>query len=687
MAIESEVILPKIFNLQDKSINFNQPFLEDKEWFRQWNALYPIKQKKYILRNGLIIKNRRQFIKSTYKTDKVLAYDTETHKGICKLICRNEGKIRFIENPTFKQALDFLFYLAHKNSTKRFYFNIDFDISSIIKLWNNFEEIKKLTKGIEVFYKDYALKWIVGRFFSIKNIKGKRAITFTDLNAFFHLGLNEASQKYLNKFKNKDIDGNKLNNDLTYWKENREKIIDYCIKDCELTQELAWVLIDTIKKNDTLEPKHLISPASLSKQQFRFNCYIPNISQVPKKILQISYDCYYGGRFEMFKRGTFKSLYLYDIVSQYPSYIRDLPNLRNGLWIKTKIIPKNKCLGFFLVKVNIPNDYRIPTIPFRDISVNVFPNGCFTKWMTWFDIDLIREYVVKVFNGYVFEKSPSNYKPFRDEIDSLFDKKCRCKGKSKLQYNINKLTMNAFYGCLIESHEIINDKGLKELHAGIMFNPVYASLITAFGRWSVIKDIPKDKYKHIIAIHTDSIISDIDLSEYLDIGKKLGQWEIVKQGNGIIFNTGMYQISDLVKTRGIPKKFIVDWYDFCKLHKEELKVEFKIPHMKKIREAIIQDKNLVKVNTIQNLKRSVFCNSDHKRDWINQFNSFNDVLTTNHDSLPFIKETSFSKLDCNPICIVERCSMSEIKNISYIYKNKKYIKIYNKIKKEYELLK
>ena len=485
----------------------------------------------------------------------------------------------------------------------------------------------------------------------------KRSIIFTDLNNFYHLGLNQASKKYLKNLEKDIIDGNLLNNSLNYWNKNINKIIQYCIKDCILTEKLGKLLVDTIIKSKISLPKYLVSSASLSKQFFRLKCFIPNISHIPEKIIQIGYDTYFGGRFEIFKRGFFKKVFLYDINSQYPFFIKKLPNLKYGVWKRykrTNYIPKKETFGFFKVKLKIPYNVRIPTIPIKHNNINKFPCGVFEKWLTWYDLDLMRKYIIKVLDGYIFYEGALNYKPFEKEIDFLYEGKTSVKGKNQLLYNIIKLCMNALYGCFIEKHtKHFIDKS-SELHSGIMFNSVYGSLITAFGRWSVIKSIPVKLHSHILAIHTDSIISDIPLNKYLLIGNKIGEWTLEKNDKSVIFNTGMYQIGNMVKTHGVPKRFIKDWFDFCKLNKNLTKKVIIIPHMKKLAEALVQDKSMIKVNTFENKERTINCNSDSKRDWFKDFKNFKDILTSNINSYPFYQFESEGNLHLNPISIQYR---------------------------------
>jgi len=644
-----------------------------------------------ILENRLKFVNRRGFeLKKVYSCEEIISFDTETYKGVCKLICRNDNKNNdktdkllkpnFILNPTFEDCLDFLTYHINNPNVYRFYFNIDFDITAILKLYNKFDKLlfmQKISKGITVKYiskkynkklkkiikRIYILKWIPNRMLSIRvDGRKKRTIIFADLYTFYNCGLGIAGQKYLKKSKF-DMDGNKLNTDINYWNKNEEKIIKYCINDCNLTNDLAKLLIDTIVDNGLYLPKQLISPASLAKQFFRFENYIPQLMDTPIKITQIAKNCYYGGRFEVLKRGFFDKLYLYDIVSQYPTFIKNLPDMYNGSWKiykNIKELPKNQCIGYFECLIKIPMEEILPTIPIRKHNLLIFPNGTFLGYFTWYDLDLMRDYIIFIKKAYIYEINEKNFKPFSDKIDSLMNKKKLInKKKNELAYNLVKLTMNSLYGCFIETHENyyyypINQEFYKRYKSGILFNPIYASQITAFGRWSVIKDIPKVKRKDIVAIHTDSILTDFNCFEpieYLKKGKNLGNWNLENKGKSLIIGTGLYQIDKKVKTRGIPLKSVNDWFKLFKKNKNKENIIFNIKHMKKIREALVQDKNIINANRMFDIEKKLSCNCDLKRTWYDNFKNFEDLLNRNISSKPNYSYQEEFSLSLNPIVV------------------------------------
>lgn len=623
-----------------------------------------------------IITNRNRNCKRVYICENILTFDTETYMGKCRLICDNKNRVLF--KPSFDDCLKFLCYKYFQKNTYRFFFNIDFDISAILKCWNDIIEIDKLSKGIQVYYKQYKLKWIKSKFFSI-TYKNK-TIYFVDLFNFFHLGLNKSAKLYLKDISKDKIDGNKLNNDIFYWNRNHNDIIKYCIQDCIITEKLAWKLIEAIKKANISLPKLLVSSGSLAKYHFRSNCHNSNLKTVPRKLIQIAYDTYFGGKFEVQSKGYFENLIDSDINSEYPSFIRKWIDLEYGVWQKIYTLPKREIIGFFLVDIDIPADNHISTIQLRlKNNMILSVNGIIKKrWFTWYDLDLMREYITKIHRAFVFtpkiaqssipKEKQQYFFPYRKEIDHLYKMKNKYKDTDKTMYLIFKLTMNAFYGSTIERHENIDNEGNKKYVVGKLFNPIFATNITSYGRWKILKDVPKAEWKHIKGIHTDSLLHTKDFSKYLKYSDKIGHWNKEKEGIGLILNTGLYQISNLTKSRGIPHRFInfvcknkdfeysykkcklkekcknhtkcknkvkPNWFNLINDVKYKQKYTLSIKHMRKIREGIVRDKNLSNVNTMTDIEKSISINSDYKRHWNSKFKHFYDMTKRNIDSKPF----------------------------------------------------
>jgi len=670
---------------------------EIKETYKSIKAVPPkekfLTKKPFQLKDGLIYNPRmcKNITRKINKCKYIIGFDTETYEGKCKLLCKSIGRDKAIYNPTFLECLQFLFYNANKNGGYRFFWNIDFDIQAILKLYDlddKLEFIDHLSKGIEKTYRQYKLKWIRGKFFYIKNTIRKKNVYFTDLCNFYNLGLGIVGKIYLNETKFGNINAKRLNIDLKYWNKNREKIIKYCIQDCKLTEKLGNVLIDSIDKKDL--PKWLVSGASISKQYISFDNFIPSVRHAPINIVQIAYQTYFGGHFDIYKRGIFKKLFLNDINSQYPFFIKDLPDMVNGYWseyskrYKNKLdkLPKNQTFGFFLCQVDIPEKNKVSTLPHKcKNNIVKFANGFHWSWYTWYDLDLMRDYIINIKRAYIFKPNLNNFKPFEKKIEIGYEVKNQLKGKDEMKYNTQKVKLNGIYGCFIERQKriTIDKEGneIKKIIGGKFFNPIYATQITAFGRWSVIKDLYKsNKLDCLCGIHTDSLLTDKNISKYLDNGKNIGQWneesKKIKHKKGLILNTGMYQIGrgrkKIFKCRGIPKILIKDWFRLCKKNKKEESKLFLIKHMKKVRESIIQDKSINQMNKMVDIERTVNINSDSKRHWYSNFGNFGDILKKNICSLPYYRYNNHSHLNPNPY-INSKQEKVKIKKIKKIFRN------------------
>lgn len=543
-------------------------------------------------------------------------------------------------NPDFYTVLEFLFKRYYDKSIYRFFYNIDFDISAVMKLNHDVDFYKQLVKQKDVEFEDFTIYWLKGKMFTLK--RGKHKVVYTDLNSFLHMSLNSAVKKYVDKNLGKDkIDGKKLNNSIQYWRDNENEILDYCIKDCELTRYVGNIFINSLKKAEITLPKYLVSSASLSKAHFRKTCFFPSIQYIPKEILDISWLTYHGGRFELLERGYFDYLYVYDVNSQYPSFMISLPSFKYGTWKEIDYLTPKPSFSLIEASLFIPKNVRISTITSKlSNNMNVWANGYFRNWFTWYDLDLMRDYIIDIHKGYYYIPNSSEYYPYKNEILKLYEKKRQFKyilNEHTLELAV-KLCMNAKYGCNVEKHIRLDKNDNEVYETGILFNSLYGSFITAFGRWCILKSVNRNNWKYIKGFHTDSVISSHELNE-LPLSQDLGDWSLEAEGRSILLNTGQYQIGNKkCKTRGIPKRLIRNWFVFLRKRKLEGLTEYQFKQYKrmyKIREAIKQH-NIDKINEMKKTKKSVRCNSDKKRTWFDNFYDFHDILERNINSLPLI---------------------------------------------------
>lgn len=190
-------------------------------------------------------------------------------------------------------------------------------------------------------------------------------------------------------------------------------------------------------------PEFFGLPRDASKEQ----------TEVARKefILKMKADhgrAYYGGRCEMFKKGTFQDVDCIDINSSYPHEMRDiiLPNLNAPhKWPNTQEGLNNaleRSEGIAHVTVSIKN-MLIPILPFLDEESHrlIFPIGEFSGWWTFPELRTAIEYgykIKEVFQIYAYEPVEGMFTEFIDEMYKI--------KATKSTKQVGKLVMNGLSG-------------------------------------------------------------------------------------------------------------------------------------------------------------------------------------------------------------------------------------------------
>lgn len=580
-----------------------------------------LKIRPYALRN---LKN--------WKPKDVNGLDTETLNGYCRLLCDSDG------NNIFPKDIDsILNFLTHDRfrHTHNFFYNIRFDFQAIIKYFPK-DALDFLYDTSILLYNNYKIKYIPKKLFRI--IIQHRTYAFYDLAQFYKRSLELASREYLNKEKFiENIDREKLGTDKSYWKGKEDKIVRYCINDAKLTKELGIHLQNTFKDKMDFTPKKYLSRASVSKEFFRKYCSIPDPSNVPKYVLSYALRSYFGGRFECTKKGHFHHIFSIDINSAYPSTIANLIDITQGKWEKVRDMTDKAYYGFYFCKVDIPYLKNAP-LPFRiKPTYTIYPCGEFYTVMTKQEVEMYQKDInINILRGCEFYPEKIVY-PFKTEIQRLYKVKNETYNYD-FKYDMIKVIMNSLYGCFYE-------KTYKDgmYYTGKLFNPIYASIITATTRLEMYKII-KDNQRYVIASATDGIL--LTKKPKLKYSKEMGEWDLKREGNATIIRSGIYQIGKELKSRGIkrmskirtPNGHFNSIFDYIASYPKLS--EYKIISNRPIQlgECIIHTKAFSKedLNVFYPFEYTININKDLKRLWDGEFNCGGDLMETNIDSSPIL---------------------------------------------------
>lgn len=539
------------------------------------------------------------------------ALDTETYKGDIFLIADSDG--RFLDKITANSVISWLFRKKYHGSWN-FFYNLSYDAEVILKLLGTELYRYRSTRKLDFSYENYHLEYFPGKSLRIK--KGHHSVLFFDIMQFFVGSLSSAYQKNIKKLSQEylEIKNKRSEFSLWYYNHNKKKIRNYCITDCKLTKELSEKWIKLFRDAFSFYPAKWTSSGYLAEKVLINNrVYFPKFNYIPYEIQEFAYRSYFGGRIELIKRGYVGKAYLYDINSAYPAAIANFPDIIVGKWIKRKSIHKDAKLGFFKIQCDIPDDYIIAPFAFKANNVILYPSGKFVTYATLQELQSCDNY--KILDSYQFI-SKSNKKPYKNFIQSLYQKRLKLKhDDDPLQMPI-KIILNSIYG---KTGQKINRI------MGNLFNPVMFSYITGYTRAQLFKFMRKyDLERDIVAFATDSICSTKKLN--LD-SKKLGAFSYEGESDDTFYlQNGFYRFAGSWKQRGLGKLGTKEIEHLETFEKDgKLFYKFIVNRNSRLRSSIISDK-ISDIGKITPVVREVNLNTDRKRLWLGKITSIDDKL-------------------------------------------------------------
>jgi hypothetical protein len=590
--------------------------------------------------NLLTLVEQRRFRNQGFTKKLNTGLDTETYKGYVKLICDDSGRNKDVD--CFEDIMQFLTHSRFRNNFNWFY-NIKFDFESIIKYLEKEEIIELYETHTLQHGKHYEIKYIDRKFFSI-TLKDTHRFYFYDMFGFIENSLNNAAKNYLGEEKlHNVVDSSRLNTDWKYWEQNKDNIIKYCIKDALLTKQIADYFWDLIYKNMNFYPKRPFSKGKIAEEYFLSKCYIPTINDIPIRALELAYNSYLGGRFELIQKGYFEKCYTYDIKSAYPKIISELIDYNLGKWFKVKNgkLSSDAYSGYYNCKIDCLELIYSPFTK-KIQGLSIYPNGKFNQTLTKNEIEYYRKNFksvnIKIIDGIEFFPDEI-LNPFKEEILKLYDWKEKEKD-ADLKYAI-KIFMNAFYGKTIQ-------KSGENNRTGKVFNPIWATEITSQTRLKLFS-LMNQNINSVIGTSTDSVHTTMPLS--IPKIPKLGDFALDFYGQGVYIMSDVYYLWNdetkkskdkirgfsLAKTKDteeikMPLKNILESMPKDIIYEYETKRPYHLgeclTHTKK--------RSLNDLNMFAKVKKSIKINGDKKRVWKSEFKNGKDCLRRNIQSMPLL---------------------------------------------------
>ncbi|MCA9827126.1 MAG: DNA polymerase, partial [Nitrosopumilus sp.] len=429
------------------------------------------------------------------KLREIHAIDTETWRGDIFLIADSDG--RFLDDITPDSAIQFLFSKKYQN-TWNFFYNLSYDAEVILKLLDQELFRYNLTRKLEFYHHDYKIEYIPSKLLRIK--KGHHSVLFYDIAQFYNKSLADAYLENIGKLPDSylKLKGKRSEFSPWFYSHNKKKIRNYCIADCMLTKELVKHWITLFYDAFSFYPAKWPSSGYLAEKVLINNGILfPRFDSIPYEIQDLAFRSYFGGRFEMMKRGFIGQAYLYDINSAYPFAISQLPDIDDGKWIKRKSVHEKAGLGFFRILADIPDDETIPPFAFRANQNIVFPSGKFITYCTLQELQACRvSDFYRILEGYQFVPN-SDMRPYGEFIENLYEKRLELKQQNNPLQQPLKIILNSIYG---KTGQKVNRV------IGNLFNPAIFASITGHTRAQLYRFITENNLeKNTVAFATDSV--------------------------------------------------------------------------------------------------------------------------------------------------------------------------------------
>lgn len=537
------------------------------------------------------------------KLQKINALDTETHNGDIFLIADSDGL--FLDKITPKSVMKFLFSRKYHGAWN-FFYNLSYDAEVILKLLDSELYRYRITGNLEFNFENYKIKYFPNKMLKIK--KGHHSVLFYDIAQFFGSSLVVAYQNNIGKLDDSylEIKNNRSQFSKRFYNHNKKKIRSYCIEDCNLTKQLAEKWVKLFHDAFSFYPAKWFSSGYLAEKVLINNgIYFPKFNSIPYPVQELAFKSYFGGRFEMIQRGYIGKAHLYDINSAYPAAISQIPDLSNGKWVRRKSIHFDAKMGFFHVLADIPDDFLIAPFPFRANGQIIFPTGQFETFVTLAELQAFDSKYYKILDSWQF-LSKSNEFPYKDFIESMYQKRLKLKEEANpLQIPI-KIILNSIYG----------KTGQKVTRImGNLFNPVLFSFITGFTRAKMYDFVRKnDLENEVVAFATDSICTTKKLSKN---SKKLGDFEFVGRSDDTFYlQNGFYRFFGKWKQRGLGKLGSKEIEHLETFENDgKLFYKFFVNRNTRLKSSILQNK-ISEIGKIKEISREININGDSKRFWL-----------------------------------------------------------------------
>lgn len=409
------------------------------------------------------------------------------------------------------------------------WFAFDYDVNMILKdvPFRGRNSIEQLHTTNEIYWRGFHIRYIRRKILRIRY--GKYVHTSYDVWGFFQSSFEKALTNWGLSTTELIHEGKQARASFRKW--SLARIRAYNEDELKLLQNLCENLREATKPLD-LPIQNWHGPAALAAAWLRKN-KIREWNREPEKEMEAAISrAYFGGRIDTLGYGHIDPVYHYDIVSAYPSAIRNLPNLQKLTWklcAGKDLPPYAGTEAPYLIEI----EWEIPigfwgVFPWRSRNGSIYwpPRG--HGWYWNYELETaLEKYPASCFNlkrSWVPEGKLEF--PFRNLIEETFAYRAELKRQGNPSHVPIKLILNSLYG-----------KFAQTVGKAQFYSLIWAGMITSQTRAQLGKFINDDT----ILVMTDGLWS----AKHLPVpqGSNLGDWEYQDEDDLWVAGAGIYEAS------------------------------------------------------------------------------------------------------------------------------------------------
>lgn len=567
----------------------------------------------------------------------IWAFDTETVKGKAVLltVAHPDGRAAYLEFPkSFRQIVGWLNKFAAKYTA----YNMDYDARAILKF---------LPKKVwTCLYRDERAQWggmnisyRVGRYFQV-SMDGESILSIFDCATYFQKSMRAAAEETLHDVEKGSIPSAWYKDMGAALRDPRRKkrVLLYAVQDAHVCARL-WEFLNKQFAGLGVPAETLarpLSPGSIAAGYFGQRI----ASDIPPWANWTAKRAYAGGRIEVYQRGMFPRVWVYDIKSAYPWALANLPHPAGLEIVRADGTRPDAAYSILHVVLRIHENVVCPPVPAWGDKTRVFPTGYFSTWITRPEYDYCKRkgWVRDILDGIhlVGER-----RPWLPDIAELFLLR---KTRPEISMAI-KLVLNSIYGKLGEMGEAWKESftaegGTRKIggrfvsktkHLSAATNFFAASYVTALVRLRIQEVIDRVGADNAVLSATDGLVLTAPLPATM-LGGNLGQWALTaEKARACVVGSGVYSLfydgSWHDKNRGY--RMTAPLVEVLDRASTRIRIKSRMAYT-------LGDWAMkgVELNDMVDLPRTLDVNFDHKRQWPRPWKHGRDVLKGRMSSLP-----------------------------------------------------